>query len=483
MYNNSYMKMGRYNRIAHFTFNGAMIDELSNHIEYVAKLRKIADIAFTNSSQHFTVVGNSFAYPTVQVNLESAAAMNFELAVIWFEGSWPLSEEFEENLLDVYDNVWSNTDWLAAGHIIDKRPDTDMPSFDPQCVVINLQAWNNLEDNFLGVNNPGIYTPLYESSHVHIHDDYTPLHLAPVGGYDDTERESGPGPLDSLISMALANNMYVHNLPYEVRDEKYCCYPADDIEETIEWLLDTKLSTRPAPDIMDIQDNMPEDKEELFGYKFMDEIVLYVTNTEAVPPRGSTEYDHTVMTCPCSGLHQFMHMINARGTLETVIWTDFCDAALWWVELLVTKWDGTDFMGFYEANKQYIHDTYDIHDDTIIFDESLVDTFMAEAGDSWLDDWAHIQSLDHTFMKINLVTEWEKLVNMIGNDNKVFMQVSNIWQYEINYVNTENCQAQLAYINLMHGVLRNNTELHVTGDTPSGIYYSYQNMKEITSIF
>jgi hypothetical protein len=75
------------------------------------------------------------------------------------------------------------------------------------------------------------------------------------------------------------------------------------------------------------------------------------------------------------------------------------------------------------------------------------------------------------------------LVNALGTDNNVFLQVSNIWQYEINYVNTKNCQAQLAYINLISEVMNNNKELFVTGDTPSGVYYSYQNMKEIASIF
>ena len=178
-----------------------------------------------------------------------------------------------------------------------------------------------------------------------------------------------------------------------------------------------------------------------------------------------------------------MHMINARETLEKVIWTDFSEAALWWVEFLITNWDGKDFIGFYQANKQYIHDVYDIDDATITYDEELVNSFMEEVGDTWLSDWAQIQRLNHTYMKLNMVTEWDKLVNALGTDNNVFLQVSNIWQYEINYVNTKNCQAQLAYINLISEVMNNNKELFVTGDTPSGVYYSYQNMKEIASIF
>jgi len=82
-----------------------------------------------------------------------------------------------------------------------------------------------------------------------------------------------------------------------------------------------------------------------------------------------------------------------------------------------------------------------------------------------------------------MVTEWKRLVDAIGNDNTVFLQVSNIWQYEINYVNTTHFQAQAAYINLINEVLSNNKDLFVTGDTPSGVYQGYRNMKEIASIF
>lgn len=480
MYNNSYMKMGRNKRIVHFISNGAMIDNLSEHVEYVTKLRKIAEISMTNACDHCVLVTNEFDYDTLKHNLKSVSQMNFELAVIWFEGSWPLTGEFEENLLSTYDNEWSKTSWLASGHIIDKRPDTEMPGFDPQCVVINLKEYQSLEYPNL-VARKREFSPMYECSEQHVHDDYTPMYLKPTDNFSKS-KETGEGCLDALIHIALKNGMYIHNFPYSIRDEKYCCYPEDDIEETKEWFLDTNFSSNTKEEIIRISENISEDKEELFGYKYMDKIVLYITNTESVPPKGQIVYSHNVMTCPASGLHQFMHMINARETLEKVIWTDFSEAALWWVEFLITNWDGTDFIGFYQANKQYIHDVYGIDDATITYDEELVNSFMEEVGDTWLSDWAQIQSLNHTYMKLNMVTEWDKLVNALGTDNNVFLQVSNIWQYEINYVNTKNCQAQLAYINLISEVMHNNKELFVTGDTPSGVYYSYQNMKEIASI-
>jgi len=481
MNNKSNLRLNQGRRIVHFISNGAMIDELSSHAEYVTKLRKIAEISMTNSCDHSILSSlDNLNHNKLRSNLISVTEMNFEMAVIWFEGSWVLSNDFEDELLSAYDNEWSKTDWLAAGHIIDRRPNTEMATFDSQCVIINLKALKSLDYPRLMKRQP-LQSPVYESSEEHIHDDYTPMYLKPTGKFSEA-KEQGNGYIDALIHIALSNDMYIHNLSYSIRDEKYCCYPADDIEETKEWL-NMDFSTKSLSQIRKIADRISEDKEELFGYKYMDKMILYITNTESVPKKGAIKYSHNVMTCPASGLHQFMHMINARDTLEKVIWTDFSEAGLWWVEFLLTNWDGTDFIGFYKAHKHHIHDVYDIDDDTILYDEDLIHGFMEEVGDTWLDDWAHIKSLDHTFMKINMVTEWKRLVDAIGNDNTVFLQVSNIWQYEINYVNTTHFQAQAAYINLINEVLSNNKDLFVTGDTPSGVYQGYRNMKEIASIF
>ena len=52
-------------------------------------------------------------------------------------------------------------------------------------------------------------------------------------------------------------------------------------------------------------------------------------------------------------------------------------------------------------------------------------------------------------MKVSLIVA--KAQNeAIGKDNNVFLQVSNIWQYETNYLNTPHHQAQAAFINLIN---------------------------------
>ena len=99
MYNNSYIKMGQYKRIAHMIFNGSMINEIAHRTDYVAKLRKATEINLTNSCRHYVFVGDTFKRS--KHLLRTAYDMNFEIAVFWFEGTWPLNNQFEEELMDV----------------------------------------------------------------------------------------------------------------------------------------------------------------------------------------------------------------------------------------------------------------------------------------------------------------------------------------------------------------------------------------------
>jgi hypothetical protein len=50
-------------------------------------------------------------------------------------------------------------------------------------------------------------------------------------------------------------------------------------------------------------------------------------------------------------------------------------------------------------------------------------------------------------------------------------------------MNTDGLDAQLAFLNLLNTVAKNNTELFLTGDTPMGIHYRYKNIKQLKGVF
>jgi hypothetical protein len=479
MYKNSYIKIGQYNRIAHMNFNGSLSDEIDDRRDYVAKLRKVTAINLTNSCHHYIFTGDHVM--RMNLLLKNACEMNFEFAVVWFEGTWPMNSDFEDELLDVIDNNWSQTEWLAAGHILNRNPDNDAPKFHQQCVVINLSTWN-------GIGQPDLLSdwnkpfPCYIASADHIHDNYTPMFLRPDNGVLSDDVNVCHERLQSVIPIALANGKMIHNLPHNVREHKHCCYPEDDIEDTEKWLLDLNWDKQDESFLAEYaMSKVPEDKRELYGLKVMKSFVMYITNTESIP--GFEDNDYEIMTAPCSGLHQFKHMTNARNSLRRVVWSDFSEAGLWWTKNLLENWDGKDFHAFYLKNKPYLEKHYVAHH-AANYDRKLAEKFVTHYGDekTWLDHWDWIRTLDHTFMLVDLVNEWDKVIAEIGVDQKVFLQVSNIWQYETNYLNTPHHQAQASFINLINELLKTNKEVYLSGDSPSGVFYNYQNMKDVISI-
>ena len=470
----------------HIMFTEVNMPEIKSYPAYAGKLKKILQINLTNAAIYPFLYADQFYDGGVHHSLKQAIQLGFQYAVVWFDGSWPKSTDFDK-LLQEHISNWNNTRWLAAGHIINRE--NRQPEWHPQCVVINLKTFGEL-----GIETLDSYPlkyPTFSVSDENIHDDYTPVWVAGSTNIsnsrekdlDDNYSDTG-NPLDTLFPHAFDNNCFIYNLPFDVRDEKICCYVEDDIEFTQMWLFDYDFNLRHS--VADAREfgygKVSDDKRELFQYKIMDSHIVYVTNTENVPIEVDLSAD--VIVVPCSGLHQFKHMSNNLKTLKRVVWTDFSRFGLMWTQLVLSEWNGRDFQKFYEDNKHTIMDMGFPDEDFIIFDPGLVDDFISSYDDEahWLDCWSKIKSLQHDFMQVDVVKQWQLVADTIGQNQCVFVQFSNIWQYEINYLNTPNFEAELAFGNLMNQLLINNDTVYFTGDTPNGIHHEYQNLRSLSRI-
>jgi hypothetical protein len=467
------------NRIVHVQLHRTVHEELEAHPEYVAKLRTVLNNNLTNACDH------SFAevYETYNsVWLEQLSKFGYELAVVWFDGSWPFGSDFEKELLRLHDTEWNQKRWMLAGHIIN-RPG-QYPKWHHQCVVVNLKSW--AED---GYPNPAKFGKKlragFRASAECLHDDYTPLELIPDKSVSCSDLKISEDFFNPFIHQALGAGYQVLNFPQSLRDHKCCIYPEDDIEQTLDWLMDVdymeRLSTQ---EVRQFGFGLNEDKMELYGYKAQKVQVLYVTNTESVP-KEAPDVGFTKLAVPCSGLHQFWHIVHALDTVQQVLWFDFNPYAVAWTKLVLSEWDGKNFEKFFEQNIDRVVGDGVISKDCVLFDPELAQAFIDDMGGEqrWMELFARIKTLDHQFCNTDIVKHWDQVAQQIGSDHRLFLQVSNIWQYESNYLNTRPLHAQLAFINLIKTLLENNTELYLTGDTPGGIHYTYQNIKSLTGLF
>lgn len=470
------------NRICHIINNKNVFPELEGHDEYVSKLRTVLKIGINNSLNHSWA---ELIHMASTRWLEVLHSMNYELAVVWFEGTWPTGDEFEKQLLKLHDGEWKNRRWLCAGHIINHEARGRYPYWHHQCIVINIRAY--AECGFPNLNRYLEKRPAFVASEENFHDDYTPLYLSPMPDSRPELVETRHWFLDALIPNSLKLGYEVINLPYEVRDHKVCIYPEDQVEETCEWLLDNDFLLNKTPkESLQFGYDLDEDKMELYGFKNQQTQVLYVTNTESIPKFDNTGVKFTHMMLPCSGLHQFWHLSNHIDTLEQITFFDFNPYAIAWTKLVLDEWDPeTDFTTWYEDNIDRVIGDGVLSRECCIYDPKLVDKLIESMGgqEEFGVKINKIKNSNIQFLQVNAVKEWNKFVTSSGSDHNLFINITNIWQYEVNYLNTAGFDAQINYIKLFSQLNELHKNVYFTGNTPGGLHYTYQNAKLLTGIY
>ena len=398
--------------ICHITMESAVVSELKNASDdYVSVLKSITNVSIGLNTEGSYVIDCSD--DNLDFLLNDLKQFNFKVAVIWAEGSWPSDADIDREILKSV-KEWDKENWGCAGHIID-RPGRSDPYFHTQCVIVNL-------DTYKFLSKIKLYE--YVTSTEHMHDDYTPKWIKPLSDGSLINAKPERSIFDQFLRTSIDQGLTIFNLDYNIRSNKQCCYPEDDIEFTENELF--KKYTDPKV-IYDIRENYP-DKRELLGFKIQEFTNLYVTNTETVPHTDVT--DIQVVVCPCSGLHQFKYIENSIDNMEMMVWTDFNPHAVHWLEILISEWDGRDFTEFFERNKHRLDfKGYFIHGHGTW--EKFLDSFDNE--EQWLTLWRKVQNLEHQFEVVNIVEEHDTIVNMLPHNKVVLLQCSNIWNYEANY--------------------------------------------------
>ena len=279
---------------------------------------------------------------------------------------------------------------------------------------------------------------------------------------------------DKILRTCLENKLTVFNLDYNIRGKKVCVYPEDDIKWTEEKVF-ANLDQLPQDQLVrimsDVRINYP-DKIAMFEFKIQSVTNLYITNTETVP--HVVDNDLQVAVCPCSGLHQFKFIQPSLDVMEKVIWADYSPYAVKWMEILVHEWNGKDFHTFFDNNKDRLN-----YDGSVINGHGTWEKFLEsfENEDEWLIAWAKIRNLEHQFIDVNLVNDYNKVVELIPANKNVLLQCSNIFLYESNYFN----RGPLTAVNSIDYVkqVRNISNKVIFNGDINGSYYDMINTNRL----
>lgn len=475
------LKIIHKNELVHIPCNINIHKELEGQTEYLAKLRSIRDAALHNSTRSsiFTSTVNPY-FTTEPEALELLHGMGYKYACVWLDGNYPNGKEFEEELLEWLNSV--NTRWLAAGHIID-RLDGDYPYWHEQIIVINLESWKKINDSSMR-RHKKVFAPFYESfkgtkvavvrADEHIHDDYTPLWInspiVPNNTRDHDTRRYKEGFGNSMIPKSLEKSYAILNIPHGVRKLKTCLYVEDDVEYTAGWLMDYGLSSH--TDIKSFKTRVSEDKKELAALKFMTNSIVYFTNTEGVPNLDrSVDYRNTsIDTCivPCSGVFQFAWMIHHIDSIEHVIFYDVNPNSVNWMKHLVNNWDGNSTIDEIVEDYKRVYAS-NLKNANYIYEPKLVDDYMRKIPeDKRIDILNKLRSLGDKleFIECNIVNNSDLIVDKVRDDSNVFLNMTNILQYESNYLNNDVLDVTCEFYKLIYNMKKKTTKFFFNGDTP-----------------
>lgn len=406
--------------------NPILKDTFKDHKFYISAIQRVQHTNLINSLEHHVFISDTIDHLSHLVH--RCHSLNIKHLVVWMDGVFPTATEITEVILeDIEEAEKDVSDWVIA-----TREEQTM-----KCrtfFVINVC-------NALNLKAHAFLSQLFSQKSIRLGGDYE----------------------ECIYDLDAAN----------------------EIEKTTEFLREPYDPDREyqVPD----ESELSEVKCELFNFKNMSSTQLYVTNTENVPNEIIVPADKIIV--PCSGLNQVYYAMTSIDTLKEIVWFDFNDGAIEWTKNHLMNWSGENFKDYYEQEIVKFQEKFPLHTD-VIYNADQVDDFMYEVEDycedigGWLPMWERIQNLKHTFIKLDIVNDGHVVLkDHISKDENVFLQISNIWQYEQNYLNSQDFDVYENWIKLVNMAKKNSKNLWLSGDSPYGKHYYRQDMGVIGSIY
>ena len=447
-----------FDNICHVITTNDLLQDIESN-EYMAILKKLTHTSLMGRAEGNILKWNGDISKLISFEdiLKKCKSLNFEYVVVWFEGN-VINPDFESTFLD-----WSKNktqDWTIMGHILDRK--NRCPILHNQIVIFNLNKFDKDFDIEYFDDEYGDF----QASDEHMHDDYTPLWLKAKNG--STDRPYKPNHiLDEIMWNLLSQGHTVINVPEELREQKHCVYPEEDEHETVKWLLDDNLKNYSLQQVYDLEDEVGYDKSILTDH-LLSKDVVYVTNTDNHVKDYELSNIETIV-CPASGFNQFMYAFKSIDTIQKMVWTDFSESSIWWTKHILQNFDGKNFEHFWFENKHLLelnmneHRLIDCNYDKL----KDIDKFLDQQDPS---SWEKIVNLEHVFLNIDVINEYDKILETV-KDYNVFIQTTNIYNYEINYFNNKYLKVYQSFYDLLHKLTQTNKNVYFRGESPNGTRY------------
>lgn len=325
-------------------------------------------------------------------------------------------------------------------HILDRyvAGGGQYPEFDPQCFVINLEAWTKAGQPPLEIRSGPYQIKAVEffRSWDNYHDNYTPHWIQPGSNQIDYQ-----GPYRGFGSMVLQafleQGFKIINFDRALRRVKSYLYPNKSSEHLIPFFRDGSIT-------FDMQSNL-ELQPLVKVIKLHEDMInaIYILNTEPIfsstPISMKQPLDHIVGVA--AGFKTVM-LLNRMGFHDQtqVTYIDISEPALDYQRYLIQHWNG-DFEIYTTILKNYQDLHPELNQELNFFWrnwhswDNEIANFLKESGmtsTEFYNLWNRYRTLQHHYMKINLLDteQHNRLINHIKNSQLTYIWLSNAFNME-----------------------------------------------------
>ncbi len=358
----------------------------------------------------------------------------------------------EISFFELIEKWTQKRDFFITGHIVDKETVNTQSEGDgyyglhKQCLLVNLRQYEKLNKPEYGNKfQENVEVTKAKRHSMDIHDDYTPLSLAP------TEETQVCTPIVdgwNFISKSLENGLTVYNFHPKIRESKSYAYPNKSLSELQEQLNWINQILAHAPNC------------------------VFFWNTE-----NYVDIDRNkdlLSREPIKKLYSVAASFKPNYILETYGFTedteiyfyDYSKQALAFKGLLLKEWDGKDYPKFlYDAQSKYTinettHNPYGADDYEKLW---KIECDRWGGAEKIEEHWEKYRKLKHFYVNCDLTNTGHKIINKIEKDDNSIIWWSNCFHTVNTHYTRSLSEVKDLYTKWLEDITEKNSNLWVFG--------------------
>ena len=349
--------------------------------------------------------------------------MGYKYACLWFEGCWPDTLDFNNQLLDEID-VYNKQDpnWIIAGQL--QVRDNTYPYFNRSVIIINIQKWIE--------NKRPI--PYWESAH---HPDT--INYNTSLNHEDSEYRLNVHPDWKFTKPCPTHFTNQHNFGAQWLQFSF-------IQNLTVWGLSDNLMKHvftPKPHIGPEEfelgitgleynnDAVSKQANKLIGRIHGPTSPIYFVNTEPSSPSISqqaldTKFEQYV---GCTAGFKLLYYAYKYGMTKNTrfVWFDFDADSVQFKRDTIKHWNGEDFPKWVDM---WVHAHPGCNDRLVAMVHErwsrVIDYFDGPAN--WLEFWNKVKQCEHQYFNTDLIYNHSEMFDTMTNCKTLFWS-SNIYSY------------------------------------------------------